>query len=384
MKLNVKAILFIVLLVAVIWGNIPPSENLLPVVHQVWPDADRLEAITGEVQMVYDKQSQLLGSFNMATETGYGGPIKVAVFVDLEGKILLVSLLHQTETPSFLERMENRHFFSQFQGKHVADPIKLGHDIDAVTTCTVSSTAIAMAANRAAHNNANILLGYGIPDAPNPVQWRYWHSMLLALWGGVFYASWKRLPRWRYGALGTAIVIIGIKLNGCLNLGSLGSVLVGRMPSITTNLTFYITFVAVVISLLILRKNLYCYWICPFGAIQEFIGKITGIQYKLAPAYDTWLRSIPLALAWAALVYALINRKPSLASYEPFAVLFNLDGSFFEWGLLVISFTGALVIPRFWCVLLCPVGAALNWMLKLRLQAGKAWAVSDTKTERVG
>lgn len=96
-----------------------------------------------------DDDGQLIGYAFIGEGNGYGGTIRVLVGVDeVTDEILNIKIIDHTETPGLGDRIEAESFRSQFVGKTVDDPIKLGEDIDLISGATVSSRAVTEAIRR--------------------------------------------------------------------------------------------------------------------------------------------------------------------------------------------------------------------------------------------
>lgn len=121
--------------------------------------ADRLERRTltddqGAFQVVSGfRASELVGRDYLVEVTGYGGPIKAIVSVDVEGKVIKATVLEQSETPGLGAKVAAEAFLAQYSGKRLDDKglelKKLGGDIDAVTGATISSKAVLSAVREA-------------------------------------------------------------------------------------------------------------------------------------------------------------------------------------------------------------------------------------------
>ncbi len=123
------------------------------------------------------------------------------------------------------------------------------------------------------------------------------------------------------------------------------------------------------LMILFYGKNLYCYWLCPFGAIQEFATKIGGINIKLSRRTLTVAKYIGPCLTWLALMIIFLTSNTTLASYEPFAAIFGLRGTPVQWFIMPTVILGSFFITRFWCRFFCPVGVVLKITGRIRAQA---------------
>ena len=84
-------------------------------------------------------------SFIVATPEGYGGQIKLAVGVTVEGEIAGVDILEMSETPGLGTKAGDEAFLGQFLGRE-AEQFRL-EDIDDISGATVTSNAVKNAVN---------------------------------------------------------------------------------------------------------------------------------------------------------------------------------------------------------------------------------------------
>jgi NosR/NirI family transcriptional regulator, nitrous oxide reductase regulator len=82
-------------------------------------------------------------------ERGYDGPIKILVGMDTKG-ILTGVLVVEHHEPYGNFSVEPPKFAAQFKGRNVRDPFKVGVNVDAVSSATISVTS----ATRAIRNSA--------------------------------------------------------------------------------------------------------------------------------------------------------------------------------------------------------------------------------------
>jgi transcriptional regulator of nitric oxide reductase len=128
------------------------------------------------------------------------------------------------------------------------------------------------------------------------------------------------------------------------------------------------------ISLLVWGRGTFCGWLCPFGALQEFIGLLAR-----ALRVRQWRMPATLARLLARSRYAILallvgaaafvpSAAEKLVEIEPFktsiTVGFQREWPFLLWavGLLL---AGAFVY-KFFCRFICPLGAALTLGGRLR------------------
>ena len=166
--------------------------------------------------------------------------------------------------------------------------------------------------------------------------------------------------------MAAGLVLVGFYMNFPLSISNLSSIILGYIPMPNENLLWWIMIAGVFIIIGFTGKNLYCYWICPFGALQEFLGKISGISLKIPPRLRRNSSYVAGTLTWLGLMIIFITRNPSTGNYEPFAAMFGFHGEGVMWYILPLVLFGSLFIRRFWCRFFCPVGFCLSQGCRLR------------------
>jgi hypothetical protein len=357
------------LLAAYAVGYAHRHRELLPLLTARVPEAgDLIETGTGPLLLKTGPEapSESAGYYVISRSGGWGGPLYIAARIDGEGFIRQILILDHNETLSFFYRLEKRGFFQQFQNKHVSAPLLPGRDIDTVTQATVSSHAFTEAIRRGSHRVGREIFAIAIPEEEMPwrVGWKECLPLILFVLAGV--AVKKKTRYGRYLIMGAAMVGLGVVLNASLSIAHFGSLLLGFCPRLSDNLFWWLMVGGAVVSILLLKKNLYCHALCPFGNLQEFNFKLSRINLSLPPSLARVFRVLPLLLTWAALMVVFIQRNPASGAFEPFSTLFSLEGLEIQWMVLSAAILGSFFVARFFCRFFCPVGCALDGLLKLR------------------
>jgi polyferredoxin len=182
----------------------------------------------------------------------------------------------------------------------------------------------------------------------------------------LFYLGW-----WAQGQL-SIVQITGALKALTAGLG-LSSYLYDPVSLVLISFTF-VTFV-------LWGRGVFCGWLCPFGALQEFIGLLTeklkipqlSIPARIARPLER-TRFLVLAVLAAAAVFAP-HLGESLNEVEPFKTTFTHS---FHRSAPFIAYVAALLLIgafyfKFFCRFLCPLGAAmslggglrqLNWLAR--------------------
>lgn len=315
----------------------------------------------------------------MAEGEGYGGPLVVGVRArraEEGARLSEVLMLSHKETPAFMERLSRGNFFRQFGGKDVSDNFIVDDDIDAVSGATVSARGFTKAVREAVHLGAIDHLGLE-PDWKQPGWALGLNEALLALlFGLAFYAGYRRDKFAKaaklivmVGALG----FIGFYANASLSLSSLAGILLGYIPPPSEHPMWWIMMTGVFGSVIFLGRNIYCQQLCPFMVVQDIAQKISGVKLRIDSRFQKRARTVIFTMSWVALMLIFLTAHPALGSYEPFAMMFSLEGLGIQWYILPASLLGSFFVPRFWCRLFCPVGLYLNEMVRLRRRARAAF-----------
>ena len=125
----------------------------------------------------------------------------------------------------------------------------------------------------------------------------------------------------------------------------------------------------IVAALAVAFGPVFCGWICPFGTVQEFFGRLGKKLFKkrynkfIPYKYDKWLRYLRyVVLAWVIYMTA-VTGKIIFADYDPYYALFNFwTGEVAVTGyiILAVSLLLSLFIERPFCKYACPYGAVLG------------------------
>ncbi|MCA9963779.1 MAG: FMN-binding protein [Anaerolineales bacterium] len=369
---------FVTLVIAWLVGAALKTNDLMPAIEAAWPEADRFEQISGEMYAAYQNNSDetLLGYVTIGEAVGYGGPIQLAVAVDLDGVVVGTVVADHVETPSFFDKMTESGFLEQLLGKSFSEPFQIYDDVDGVSGATYTARGLAEATLQGSRLIADEQLGLSVPDIPPPpIQFGIPEFTVLALFTVGYFAhrpkfKYKKQVRW--GMLLTGMFVLGFWYNQPLTISKINTFLLGFWPQWQTNLYWYFLLGGILFVLTVDNKNAYCAWFCPFGAAQECMGAIGGAKLTRPRQYRRLFIWLQRGLAWAAIMLALLFRNPGISSYEVFGTLFSLTGSTVLFALLGIMMVMSLFVKRPWCNFLCPLDPVYDiirlvrgWVLEL-------------------
>lgn len=135
----------------------------------------------------------------------------------------------------------------------------------------------------------------------------------------------------------------------------------------------------------LLLARAFCGWLCPLGFIQDGLAALVGRwwRWRSGGGVDRAARAIKYALlAWVVVwvfvvavsddrAYDYVVRSPRWVDVEAARVAGAMGLARYpvRWLLLAIGLMGSLVLARFWCRYLCPLGAALALVRPLSVRS---------------
>lgn len=143
----------------------------------------------------------------------------------------------------------------------------------------------------------------------------------------------------------------------------------------STNLLNFSVLIAT-LGVALIAGRAFCGWLCGLGAIQDLIAewmrKLLGekrhirgkssrtiLPLRIPPALDRPLRYAKYLVLAVILVASLSAVFPPLREFCPVRAMFGLHMTPLLWLSLAVFLGGSILVERFWCKYLCPLGATL-------------------------
>jgi len=355
------------LIMAFIIGLATSKKDYETMVKVKFPDVKLTKINDNPVVFQLGEKINGMGNYVVISEgQGYGGPFVVGVRIMDDAKVHEVMLLDNRETPAYRRKVEDAKFPAQFAGKSVTDNYLPGVDIDVVSGATISTMAGAEAIRKAAHIAATEY--FKMEPKWQKASWSIGlgEILILTVFVFAFFPKIYANKPWRYIYLAATIAIVGFYLNASISIGNLSGLVMGFVPGIKTHLIWWILVVGTIAAIIITGKNVYCFRICPFYGIEYFLGKIGGGKLKPSVAVLKHAKSMANFLLWISLMTIFLSSHPALGSYEPFAMMFSLNGVGIQWFILPLALIGSFFMSAFWCRFFCPCGHALTELVQFR------------------
>jgi predicted membrane-bound spermidine synthase/Na+-translocating ferredoxin:NAD+ oxidoreductase RnfG subunit len=321
----------------------------------------------------YDNDGKLTGFIFSSDDfagkvSGFAGKINIAVFADVNGGLIDFHIIRSNETPSYLDMLSG--WFGLLKGRDIFRPDPFD-GIDAVTGATVSSKAIIQSVAQSGAAFASGVLGQTGQQKPGAITSRlpnpegiYLIGSLL-LTGLVIYFGGFRS---RLLVLGFNLIVGGIIFNAQYSTEQIATLLSLTLPFASLAGVFLLT-VGVPI-LVVLFGNIYCGYMCPFGALQELVGLLILVRLRpvLSREQMQKARFIKYVILFVLIALYFLSRNHNAIALDPLIKVFSF--SHLDTVLLVIigiALVGSVFYSRFWCRYFCPAGAFLSLFNKIAL-----------------
>ncbi|MBT3192304.1 MAG: 4Fe-4S binding protein, partial [Verrucomicrobia bacterium] len=297
----------------------------------------------------------------------YGGPIHLAVMTDNDGTLMDFRVLHHRETPDYFKLLKGW-LVSLSRQPLVGEDAFAG--TDTVSGATVSSRAIINQLRGSGQGFAQAVLGHDSAAGAGERCDRLPVSALVLLAFCIAAPlirgrlSRKARPLYLIGV----VLVFGVWLNIQYASCHVASLLWLSVPAPSLSTSFLI--IALVPLVTVLFGNVYCGYLCPFGALQELMGKLHHAKpyATLHPTACRVARFAKYAALFGMVLFAVIHGPRLAAQRDPLTRAFLPGSAFREWlifpaAILFIS----LFFNRFWCRTLCPTGAFLALLNGVRI-----------------
>jgi hypothetical protein len=111
-------------------------------------------------------------------------------------------------------------------------------------------------------------------------------------------------------------------------------------------------------------KPLYCHHICPHGAAQELISRITPRKWRVALPrhFAAGLKWLPALLLGFVIVVTMLVLPIDLAHIEPFDAYLIKAAGVATVLIAVVGLAASMFVPMAYCHYGCPTGALLNFV----------------------
>ena len=316
------------------------------------------------------KDGKDIGYLAFASHYGYQSDVVMASLVGLDGMLIDARPYSEDETPSYFQKLVSGGFFDKnFRNVPIEDGFSISTNVDAVSHATISSNASTQAVQKSVSYVGSQYLNTKVADRGNDLVVGQLDIFVIIMLILALVASRFTKKAWiKWVARIYSIVVMGFLAAQFITLSVLVAFFSLDWPSVVDYLRWYLLVFGVLILLLGTGKNLYCNYMCPFGAFQEAEFALGGPLGKkpLNPRVTKIMRWFPGILIFLSLALTLTFHNLGFTCYEPFSLLFGQVGVGVQWALLPIILVAALMSRRVYCTFICPVGYVLGKIVTVR------------------
>jgi uncharacterized protein with FMN-binding domain len=317
---------------------------------------------------------ELVGVALRGEGNGYAGGLVCAVGVSPEGKILRVRILSHGETDSFMETFLEGKLLEGLAGRSAGDPLRIGKDLDAVSSATRTSEGVAAAVRNAlSRADPRGAAGGGEPLLAVP-DWKAWTAIAYLVLAACL------LPRLRgkvrLAAMAASVAVMGALAGRFLSVTDATRAATGMLGSAEER-TGLLLFIVALAAVTLWRGRMWCSHVCPFGCLTELGGRLTRARARLPGKLGAAARVLPWVTLGAVSAAIAWTGRTGAAGAEPFGVAGQLlrrphlaaslwassRASLVLFALLVVA---SLLSMRFYCRYLCGAGALLKVLARAR------------------
>lgn len=292
---------------------------------------------------------------------GYGGSTPLLIGIDTDGKIIGVILLENTETESFVEKVIRSDFLKKWNGIHWKEAGNI--DVQTVSGATMTSTSV----KETLHKRTALIdpnTSVKAPQTGAKSDWKDIGIILVPLLGLVMcFSKWKQNTTLRYVLMALSIVWLGFLTASCFSMALVSAWAVNGIKSSVSWGILVLCGLAVIVPIFT-GRNFYCFFICPFGSLQELLNKIIPWKLKIPPKWNKNLRYVRYVMLVIITVSLLLGIKMDPNNLEPFSAFrFKMAGTA-AITIAVISLILSCGTSRPWCSFGCSAGALLDLLKK--------------------
>lgn len=288
---------------------------------------------------------------------GYGGITPVEIYIK-DGVIQKIMPLKNQETPEFYGAVRNSDIFDSLDGLTPEEASQ--KRIDGVSGATFSSNAVIgnIKAGVAYALDSNVTLA--VKDSvSHKLDLKFYITIIVILAGGIIPLFIKD-KRYRFLQLVLDVLLLGFWGGTFISYSLMVSYLTNGITQVIM-IPVALMLVAAFIYPMFGKKDYYCLWMCPYGALQELLGKCVKVKIKMSvklikvlTLFREFLWFVLMWLLWTGLWFDWMG-------YEPFAAFFFKDAS-----VVTLSIAGAflilsLFVQRPYCRFVCPTGSLFKF-----------------------
>jgi len=285
---------------------------------------------------------------------GYAGPTPLLIGIDKDGRITGVHLLKSDESPGFVENIKMAGYMKSWDGKDWREAMTF--EVDAVTGATATAKAI----GDTLRNRLKLFAGEKGEEDRSVLNLDDTIAISFAFIALIFCIVPGRISRMaRNALLAFSVIYLGIMRGMFLSVALLAGWIENGIAWKSMTALGVIALLAIAVPL-VTRKPYYCYYVCPFGSLQELIYKFSKLHVKEDLTKMKILIHLRKVILLVIAVIVLFDTGADLTNFEPFTVFLFHSASLVVLAIAAVSCILSLFVARPWCHYFCPTGAFLD------------------------
>jgi len=315
------------------------------------------------------------GYLIFSSAQGYQSEIIIASLIRDDGLLINAKTYSENETPAFYLKLFDEKFFERnFADVPINNGFSIHSNVDAITGATVSSNAVSKAVHESVSYIGKNYVNVAVNNPYNKLQFGVVEFVIIGMLL-MAYLSYKfKNKKLRTLTLLYSFILMGMKFLQFISYSTFISVITLNFPNIYDSLKWYLLLLGSLALILMTGKNLYCTYMCPFGAMQELEFRLAKLDFfKVNPKIKKYAMQLPGIIAYIAFLLAMFSKNISASSYEPFSLVFGRVGLGVQWLLLPITLFFSLIVLRYYCKFGCPVGFVWKLILRVRRKMVTMW-----------
>ena len=329
---------------------------------QIFKTAETFEKSGSEcVFNVSDASGKMLGRVLYAkpdetSVAGFGGNLRVVVGILPDGKIAGIELGENYESHGFIERVRDEGFFKKWNGLSVEEAAKA--DVDTVSGATMSTTAIKsmVALNLSKFGGMEIAAN----QQDSTALWLKIAVFVILAYSIFAFFFPQKTAKFRILHIVLLVVILGFIGGSALSFESFKNWIISGNIALVP----IVILASALLIPIIFGKNFYCSFVCPFGAMQELLGRIPLPKKSFSPKFMKGVSVFKVVLLIAIYVLMIFKVIEDFTVFEPFSAFKFEVASIPSLIIAALFLIISLFISRPWCRFFCPTGTLINMFAK--------------------
>lgn len=324
-----------------------------------FPEADSISHDDISSYQIYENGENIGQAVNTSPFSdnifGYNGTTPLTIYIDGNDKIIEVEVCPNKESRGFMDKVLKSGYTKSWNGLTINEA--LNYQVDAVSGCTYTSTAISQ--------SLQIRLQELTSQKAKLHSWD-WNLfvkqlcvLIVTILALICFFNPKKTKKLRIITLSLSILILGFWSNSLLSLAMFYNWITNGISLTMQLVIIFIAAVSIILPL-VTKKSFYCQYLCPFGAVQEFVGVIPVKKITVSAKLYKFFAVLRKVILLTLLVLLASGITFDLSMVEPFSI-FSYQTIIFEVALLTaVIVVASIFIKKPWCNYICPTGTVLK------------------------